>query len=1330
MESVKEYEWEIRPVVQSSNTTLFWHYVVLKPSELYQKADGKLRLAIESTIESLVNHEFTSGNHIEKMYGTEAKTIRINLADRLIFSIVDCHGLKIALIHSYILKHKLHENQFLFSQSTIKAGEKIFYTALSQRFKSLLNEAPALEPESLDTFRGLKHAVVMQNQHIVLDPLQSLSLEKNLPLLQSGPAGSGKTLMQIVRVLEHAKIYQEHISVVVITNTRLLANQINRVLESTGHLSSDVKAVDYQDWILDYKEERTLVDDGNFYQWFDSFSRLHFQLAKSQSNQAISSEKLTGFNKNISLLMSMMKYISGLSEAEYAERQALFFDAKKELYHIYNSYCAYLTSKKMLHPSFYKIPNHFYENPKYTLLAVDESQNFTLQQIENLIGQAKPISTEHRAVILNFDSHQAIDSHYSHRAKILKRLGIDESNHAVFESIYRSPPRIIELTNRLIQQIKYPLLGGLTDRYEAAVLKGADTSDLNGTEEGDWSWIQSTTESQQYGIESPNWLVVTHQDYLKEACQLFGNACTFSDVIGLEFSHVCLYKPFSHEEFILIDKDLAATTLTLEPSHEAKNPSKHRIHLPILNQIISAALRTTQHLVIFQNDHKIKNIYQRLQSFLKEKPEKVTVKNFQQSPILNQLEWFWVNGNDAYVKRCFENTKTGLLLGLSYDEFVAQMQTKLTDKMIPQASKTVQQDAVITKKALKPSFFESNQDKKKDAEKPSPKKTTINVKKESTLLHDSALEKMLMMSVQMMTASAPIEKNGEQYLQFKQYLDLLLTSTYFQSVSDIFYKKYQKSLFNLFLFNVQTSDAFNFYFEESPDKLEFLNVHYMNPETQDTLEHALILLGENNLLNQIIKHNFIQPQRHNKFQYSALSCALMCGVYDYLKSYESKFGPITEANFERERGVSLGGFDFFSQEVIDSFHHHTGSPEDWHPFNGHQNADFFKELRHKNSEKIRTMLTPDKSKVHLKLGETGLEPLHIAIQYQSFSLCALFLSLGSNPNAASVANDTPLSMAIKGRDYKVIRLLLYHGANPYFNPDMTKPNPIALAVRSRDDKIIIDFYRYGVISEETMDEINRVVIFNEDYLAYIKGVSVMRSLLSAHGISKEHPTNIPSIMMQLPTIYNHHFSIQIKNQSKDKQSFETYWDVLIENVDAFKHLLRQAYSKKKWTYCCAETLLNGVDNLLTYLVRKGYREHLKALITCIENPLFMRNEAQEDILDVAIETRQTDLIKRLLRYVQSTDSFLFRIYQAIIYDDFEDFSRCIQKGKKGAPMDLDFTSLHHRKIRHLIILIELFERPHFFTTEFKSYIPSFLKKEYFSEEESVLESHVSIKCGP
>lgn len=105
---------------------------------------------------------------------------------------------------------------------------------------------------------------------------------------------------------------------------------------------------------------------------------------------------------------------------------------------------------------------------------------------------------------------------------------------------------------------------------------------------------------------------------------------------------------------------------------------------------------------------------------------------------------------------------------------------------------------------------------------------------------------------------------------------------------------------------------------------------------------------------------------------------------------------------------------------------------------------YFGNIKFGNLEEVESLVSrhPDMIEYTDEQGNTGLV---IAAREQWTKTTELLCQKGVNVNRFNFEGETPLSIAIKNRDIKIIKILLRYGAKMGISPDMeiTDPNIIA-----------------------------------------------------------------------------------------------------------------------------------------------------------------------------------------------------------------------------------------------------------------------------------------------
>lgn len=89
-------------------------------------------------------------------------------------------------------------------------------------------------------------------------------------------------------------------------------------------------------------------------------------------------------------------------------------------------------------------------------------------------------------------------------------------------------------------------------------------------------------------------------------------------------------------------------------------------------------------------------------------------------------------------------------------------------------------------------------------------------------------------------------------------------------------------------------------------------------------------------------------------------------------------------------------------------------------------------------------------------GQHRVTPLHSAIRYNNKEAIQLLLEAGANPNAVSNLGESALSWAVEQNDYEMVKLFLRFGADKTIN-EFTPPcgyTPLTMAARQMNVKMI------------------------------------------------------------------------------------------------------------------------------------------------------------------------------------------------------------------------------------------------------------------------------------
>ncbi len=1255
MKNQKEFEWSFLEVDAALNRPRFWHYVVFSSTTLYADADESLRELIEKTIQSLVSHEFTAGKHIEKMHGTTAKTIRMNHADRLIFSVVDCHGVKVAFVQNYILKHKLQVHRHLLEKSTIERNEAVFLAKCNRYFQdktAILKDTPVMDIESYPDLRKM----IPSQQMVSLTPQQTFASSLRLPLMQSGPGGSGKTLTALARIAE-----AENFSILFITNAHLLVNQVRELLQE-WQIGHHVEALHYTDWIARFAAGRRLVGDEHFFNWYKIYVSHQHQISKSAKKKSTPPLHFDGNEK----LMNTMKYFSGRRKEEFAARHFLFPEEQHEaLFGIFLEYMAYLEKDNALHPDFYKIPDEHGEK-KYQLVVVDESQTLTLQQIDNIF--CKTLKTEEGlpAVVVNYDSHQSVTSHCSTRENILQRMTFDKSkfaqHHVELQVIHRSPKSIVELVNRFIACVKYPLVRGRADVYELPEFeKSEEQASAELEADSGWQWVRGLLENPALHIRSPGWLVITHEEFHQEAITHFGNACSFQEAIGLEHSHVCLYRPFDLPIFRAVDKSLKDSPTELRPTNEAKK-SVDLSNLPLFNQMISAMLRTTQSLVLIQGTKSLGNIYQRL-SVSQEKELCSSTPVISRDTLLNQLKQFFLSGQFAYVERAFRQEETSRILGMSYSDFVESFSPskKVANphEKMPSSEKKLR---IPETKAL--SSPESSLKKQTTSAQKNKSATSLStfsfISQKETSYSEYAKKLYHAIPEQFFIEDSKIKSNLitnlDSLFKHSKWVTFLCQLVVLPSGP--------LPLLMALLQSPLKVRWFTYYFEQRPDNLRLLSEKFIT-EDQDGLDHIIVNVGDVTLLRLLRMQGLIQKNKYNIFDQSALTQAFDSGFLPYIEAYEACFSLDDLDLFKPHQTLvplSKLTFDYTDPEVMISYYQHKNVSTSWSSFVWKDESQFIQSIMSNHQHTCASFLKENFDLVNLKVGPEQFQPIHLAVQSRNPMMVELLIHNGADVNAKTKSGVTPLMMAFRMNDVLTTARLIFHGADFNFESHVEGLSALQIGCELKRGNIFKKCIQMGVISPKIMDfivsqgeDFSEVHDYYETALMISTFIKKKSSLNWLESIFEDGRLNTSDFWF----LHCHLIALE---------SPVTLLDLLIHDADyrnMFGHLARRL--PYRILSFAMSTIQSEFRTVFHYAIEQDGVDFLKILIKLYPLAFSVKDVVGETVFQLAIRLQRKKILGTFFANfeehsrVKTTDEVFEDCRVCITYDDFLTFSQLLER---------------------------------------------------------------------
>lgn len=594
---------------QTGKKIFYWQGILADPDVLSTYSE---------IFEKLISGNYKSANlDLKKLNHCRIYSARINDTDRLLFTTITINKKPFLLFLDVILNHDYEKSRF-FKPQVLKKFLQLHsetlsnYVIIEEDFSSLteeLNFKPEAEAKATEELFFLP-AEYYKQAYIELTDEQHIAKQTDLPLVLSGPPGSGKSCLALSLLTQIAsQTSPSDLPILYITASKGLKEEMQEmwnqlpIAQTTG--PEQVLFRTYDDLINEEAKDQSLVEEREFTQWFDLYCKKH--------KKRITSQKLT---TNASLIYQELRILSGYSDKDYlkgvGEKQSLIYTHpdKQWIINIANDYALHLKKEKAIDPGLYKFSDN---KARYSAIISDESQDFSHLQLETLSHFAK-----NNQICYCLDSHQSLHDEKSKRP-FLKQL-LKDYRHISLQTAHRCPDAVITLANKLIN-IKRNLTGGSSDKQEFAVIPHPHKN------EGVVRWIipNDTDLSQlQQQATSTQFVVITLPEYVSEARKLFGlhfktgeapNIFTTDQIKGLEYEKVVIYKMLDHEIFAEASKILDAegyNEKTLENRRKNTQQGEERFG-PWFNKLFTSFTRAKTSLIIYQtNPHKLERLTQLL----------------------------------------------------------------------------------------------------------------------------------------------------------------------------------------------------------------------------------------------------------------------------------------------------------------------------------------------------------------------------------------------------------------------------------------------------------------------------------------------------------------------------------------------------------------------------------------------------------------------------------------------------------------------------------------------------------------------------------------------
>ena len=491
-------------------------------------------------------------NDLEKLRGPKNSVIysfRLNGEERLL-----CASHENNL---HILEHlPTHD----YNKSTyLKRGvlKRYFEKNKGENFETISREED--KPEFQITHQDASPVKLdyFDDKFIKLSDEQNNLLTAQLPLIVTGPAGSGKTYTAL-------SMLTNYIASGALTDKPLLYLAKNETLvQSIREVWHDFASEEDCDKVcfMTYNQlafgDASTVDNTYFFDWYEHLPKDHIIKTLPPKLAYQEFRTCSGFILN--------DYLS------LGERQSLVHNRSDlDIWHnAYLSYLDYLNVNEQIDPNFSQ--PLFDHTDAYSLIVFDEAQLMSISSLHEAINWA-----ENRKIAYCMDPHQNIEDAQATRAILelslyKKSLSIDSIR---LNKTYRSPLSVANLVNKVID-MEYFITGGKIDKEEAGKMSVASSENV-----GQISLIKPNN------LNKENWLieraktnhlaVITSEDFVDEACRLFNTALVFtpSQIQGLGYHTIVMYKMLANEESLNVLRSIAPKLKSFEGSSSSLNRAK------------------------------------------------------------------------------------------------------------------------------------------------------------------------------------------------------------------------------------------------------------------------------------------------------------------------------------------------------------------------------------------------------------------------------------------------------------------------------------------------------------------------------------------------------------------------------------------------------------------------------------------------------------------------------------------------------------------------------------------------------------------------------------
>jgi len=554
---------------------------------IYNELDPKAIPGFAKLQKYLEADDFKSAD--VKKVGDNLYRARLNVRDRLLFSIYQHQGRRYALLLEFIKNHAYENSRFL-RQASVIDEDKI----------PPIDKIDGIQAPGLVYLNSAHNRFNLLDKIISFDDHQQAVFQQQPPLIVIGSAGSGKTALTL------EKMKQAIGDVLYVTQSAYLVKNSRDLYYANGYDNPDqqVDFLSFQEFLESiHVPEGKPVNFQAFQQWFSRFR---------QGNVLKDAHKL--FEEFRGVITGPATDKSWLSRDDYRDlgvKESIFLaDERDAVYDLFEKYLGFLQDNGLYDAN---IISHQYlqrAQPSYDFVVVDEVQDLTNIQLYLILKSL------HRSqdFILCGDSNQIVHPNFFSWAKVkslfYRQQDLQTSNELIriLNTNYRNSPQVTDIANRILKT-KNQRFGSIDKESHYLV-------ESNAHDQGEVLFLQDTPAvrreldsktkaSTQFAV------IVMTSDQKAPARQHFGTPLIFTiqEAKGLEYENIILYNFLSQEEarYREISKGVSAADLEQDLKYargKDKTDKSLEVYKFYINALYVALTRAVKNLYWIESNPK------------------------------------------------------------------------------------------------------------------------------------------------------------------------------------------------------------------------------------------------------------------------------------------------------------------------------------------------------------------------------------------------------------------------------------------------------------------------------------------------------------------------------------------------------------------------------------------------------------------------------------------------------------------------------------------------------------------------------------------------------